>query len=186
MSLVPDTTPHQSATATEQMLRTGGVANGFALLGIRGYYPHLLGNFDGWEKGVYDDAIILLTPTTYQCFNASCEASRPKHGTASLLEGLYSYKIGTHGICKPVGRRHEALIQDSLVKISRLGSPGVQLGFFGINIHRGGDDGTSSEGCQTIHPSQWDRFIGLTRGELTRHGRHRIPYLLVRSEHPLE
>ena len=48
-----------------------------------------------------------------------------------------------------------------------------------INIHRGGYNTTSSLGCQTIHPSQWEAFIALAYLEMDRAGQKTIPYLLV-------
>ena len=48
-----------------------------------------------------------------------------------------------------------------------------------INIHRGGRNGTSSEGCQTIPPSQWDAFYSSLSGEMKRHGVSTFPYLLI-------
>jgi lysozyme len=39
---------------------------------------------------------------------------------------------------------------------------------FGINIHRGGWNGTSSEGCQTIPPDQWPAFIATVTDQVKR------------------
>jgi lysozyme len=50
-----------------------------------------------------------------------------------------------------------------------------------INIHRGGYRTTSSEGCQTIYPSQWDGFINLVYSEMSRYNQKTIPYLLVEN-----
>jgi hypothetical protein len=50
-----------------------------------------------------------------------------------------------------------------------------------INIHRGGSEDTGSKGCQTVHPSMWDDFIGSVYGELRTLGQAEIPYLLVEA-----
>jgi lysozyme len=55
---------------------------------------------------------------------------------------------------------------------------------FGINIHKGGYQGTSSEGCQTIHPDQWPGFYALAKDLAQRyHGAQWnavvIPYALI-------
>jgi lysozyme len=51
-----------------------------------------------------------------------------------------------------------------------------------INIHKGGYRTTSSEGCQTIHPSQWPAFVALVYSEMDRVGQKTIPYLLMEEE----
>jgi lysozyme len=51
-----------------------------------------------------------------------------------------------------------------------------------INLHKGGTRTTSSEGCQTIHPSQWPAFVALVYSEMDRAGQKTIPYLLVEEE----
>lgn len=50
-----------------------------------------------------------------------------------------------------------------------------------INIHRGGAEGTSSKGCQTVHPSMWDDFIGSVYGKLREHRQPDVPYLLLEA-----
>jgi lysozyme len=52
-------------------------------------------------------------------------------------------------------------------------------GGIAINIHRGSRTTTSSEGCQTIHPTQWLPFQVLTYAEMDRHKQTRIPYVLL-------
>jgi hypothetical protein len=48
-----------------------------------------------------------------------------------------------------------------------------------INIHRGGRKGTSSLGCQTIHPDQWQAFYAMTRSEMKKVGLARFWYVLA-------
>jgi hypothetical protein len=60
-----------------------------------------------------------------------------------------------------------------------------ETGYFGINIHRGSINSTSSLGCQTIYPYQWDGFIHLVMGQakkifgLEEWNERTIPYLLL-------
>lgn len=51
-----------------------------------------------------------------------------------------------------------------------------------INVHRGGAEGTSSKGCQTVHPSMWTEFIDATYRELRAHDQADIPYLLLEAQ----
>ena len=64
--------------------------------------------------------------------------------------------------------------------VSRDGENG-ETGYFGINIHRGGANTTSSLGCQTIYPDQWEAFFALVKGEMKRAGQAVVPYLLTEN-----
>jgi lysozyme len=57
-------------------------------------------------------------------------------------------------------------------------------GRFGINIHRGSRTKTSSLGCQTIWPAQWESFITSAQDQARRFRgtswkRVTIPYVLL-------
>ena len=58
---------------------------------------------------------------------------------------------------------------------------GDDTGYFGINIHQGGVNTTSSLGCQTIYKPQWVGMRTLTYSEMTRHAITRVPYVLVEA-----
>lgn len=175
---VPSSRPQQPRATTERLLRNKGVTDGFALLGMRGYYLHTMGDPDHNDRGIYDDALMLLTPQAYVTFNANCDPSLFRPHIATLVPGVYQYKLGIHGLSKPAARRYQALVQAGDVTVARDGGP-TETGRFGINIHRGGLTSTSSEGCQTIHPTQWDGFIQLVKQELARAQRTTIPYVLL-------
>ena len=79
-----------------------------------------------------------------------------------------------------------ALVQQmGEVTVIRDGSPNYEdTGHFGINIHKGGYQTTSSAGCQTIHPDQWHGFIHLVQAEAKRLFSNQwdttiIPYILL-------
>src|SRR5690606_11274540 len=120
------------------------------------------------DRGIYDDAIFVLTPTGYYTFNGNTDPSRyragyglgSRKGMACLKAGIHRYKIGTHNPSKSPASRYKALVQAEPVTVIRDGNPPYEhTGWHGINIHRGGDKTTSSLGCQTIPPSQWPAFI---------------------------
>jgi hypothetical protein len=177
--MVPDARPEMDRATAEALLKSGGVdVSKPALLGRRGYYRDSMGEVGVQERGIYDDAIVLVTPTAYVTFNANCDPSRHRKGIANLKAGLWSYKVGIHGLSKPKDRQYQALVQAGKVAVVRDGE-GEETGFFGINIHRGSFSTTSSEGCQTIHPTQWESFIATVKAEMQRHGVTTIPYLLT-------
>ena len=177
--IVPKSKPRQPADVTQRILRAGGVPPGtVALLGVRGYYRDTMGQPGKNDRGIYDDAIFLVSPSVHAAFNANTDPSIFRPHIASLVPGLWQYKIGTHGLSKPKALRYTALVQAAEVEVSR-DQETAERGWFGINIHRGGRNGTSSLGCQTIHPDQWPAFIALVQAELRRAGQKAIPYLLT-------
>lgn len=128
----------------------------FLVVGIRGYYKDSMGKPGENDRAVYDDAIILLTHDELHAFNGNCDPSRYKPGIAKLKAGIWRvYKFDTHhgskgsypAICQRYGG--VTVIRDD---------KGEDTGSFGINIHQGGYNTTSSLGCQTVPPTQWIRF----------------------------
>lgn len=151
-----------------------------ALLGLRGYYRDTMGAPGENDIGLYDDAICLWTPTTFRTFNANTDPSRQHPGVATLLPGVWRYRLGVHGLSKPKPLQYRALVQAARVTVHRAAGAN-DTGWFGINIHRGSRTTTSSEGCQTIWPEQWAEFIDGVALALAREHATSIPYLLVEA-----
>jgi hypothetical protein len=114
---------------------------------------------------------------------------------AILQPGRWTYRPGTHNLGKPPEKRYRALVQAGEVEVfrsatestvagttSELGVPrgdGRWTGWFGLNIHRGANNTTSSEGCQTIYRPQWDAFVAQVQMEMKRHGQATSEYCLT-------
>jgi lysozyme len=177
--MLPPSRPQQAKSKTQALLTKARVADEVALVGIRGYYRDTMGEVGKNDRGIYDDAIFLISPNAYATFNANTDPSVKRQGIAVLKPGVHRYRKGKHGLRKP-GGGYPAL---------RPASPGEQLPVhrddegdsmgIAINIHKGGTRTTSSEGCQTLYPSQWEAFISLAYSEMDRAGQKTIPYLLV-------
>lgn len=162
--------------------------------GIRGFFA-AAGATPGNERNIYDDALFLYAPAhdLYAGFNGNTDPSkfRPgagrqegSRGIASLNPGAwFSYHFDMH---RGKAAAYEAICQRAApVTVTRDGTPPYpDSGWFGINIHRGGNYSTSSEGCQTIPPQQWGDFItaaqdagrALFKSELRKRV---IPYVLI-------
>ena len=177
--MLPSSRPQQAKEKTLAMVIKARIEDRVVLVGIRGYYADSMGVKGKNDRNIYDDAIILLSPSCHATFNANTDPSLFKKGVASLIPGVHRYKKGNHGISKPSGgypALRPAAPNEALPVIRD--SEGESLGF-AINIHKGGYNNTSSLGCQTIYPSQWDGFINLVYSEMSRYNQKTIPYLLV-------
>lgn len=152
------------------------------LIGIRGYYRQTMGDKTQNDLGLYDDAIFICTPDSVLAFNANTDPSRYKPNMATLVRGLYyAHHLGLHkgkylALCQRAGS----------VTVARYGQKKQDIGYFGINIHKGGITKTNSEGCQTISPQQWQEFIETVQSSAQEYytktwKTHIIPYFLIEN-----
>jgi hypothetical protein len=58
---------------------------------------------------------------------------------------------------------------------------GEDTGFFGLNIHKGSYNSTSSLGCQTVYPDQWLGYHALVLDLLKRYKQKDFPYILMEA-----
>lgn len=164
---VPATRPRLSRSELHAAIARFGIdrsVHPLIIVGVRGYYRDTQGAPGRNDRGLYDDAIFIDAPEATVAFNANTDPSRERKGSgtgagkgmASLNPGYWPvYRFDLHkgqylALCQRAGP----------VTVTRDGNPPYpETGSFGINIHRGGNTTTSSEGCQTIPPAQWPSFI---------------------------
>lgn len=171
---VPSTRPR--ITKEEALRRASLKENaGPCVIALRGYYQETR---EENRRGIYDDAICIVGPEHFSAYNANTDPSVFRSGIASLIPGTWFYKPGIHGLSKPKAQQYQAFVQAQPVTVRR-DQKGNDTGWFGINIHRGGRTGTSSLGCQTIPPDQWEAFRSSLMDQLKRTGQKTFAYHLV-------
>ena len=179
MSIKPISRPKWSKKQVTDVLKKMNVLDSVVILAVRGYYQDSMGEPGKNDRGLYDDAIFVVTPEKITAFNANTDPTKYKHGIATLAAGVWKYQKGVHPISRPGG--YPALRQAQPVTVIRDG--GVRgTGWYGINIHRGGYTTTSSLGCQTLFPDQWNEFKELVYAQMTKHGITTIKYVLVEQQ----
>ncbi len=183
--MVPSSRPKQPRAEVEKLLRSAGVTDKVALVGVRGYYKNSLGKPNVNDLGIYDDAMFIVSPEVFAAFNANVDPSVLRPNIATLVPGVYRYKKGRHGISRGPGypALRPATTGEKLPV--RRWNPKTQDYYYdqgtAINIHKGSFRSTSSEGCQTIYPSQYDGFINLVYSEMNRWSQKTISYVLVEN-----
>jgi lysozyme len=149
---------------------------------VRGYYRDSMGKPGVNDRGIYDDAMFVVGPETFASFRANTDASRFRKGLATLLPGVHPFRAGNHGISRPGGGypAFRPATKGEALPVSRDGEEGrSKRDGVAINIHRGGYNTTSSEGCQTLYPPDWDAFLSLTKLEMKRAGVKTFDYILI-------
>lgn len=169
MLMIPAEKPKISRVEVEDILNVNGYQWSqypITLVGLRGYYRDTMGKPGQNDRGIYDDAICLLTPNVFRACNGNTDPSKGRPGMATLLPGFYPvYRFDLHR-----GRAwtYEAICQRAgPVELVRDGAPGIRevTSKAGVNIHKGGFWTTGSEACQTIPPDQWDTLYALAKAE---------------------
>ena len=181
--MIPASRPKQKREATLKLLARHKVTDPVVLVGVRGYYSKM-GPTPFNDRGIYDDALILVSGggDVYATFNANADPAgrginpKIKKGYASLKPGVWTYKLGRHGIRS--GKPYKALVQGAPVTVVRDGGK-EETGWFGINVHRGSRTSTSSEGCTTVPEPCWSGLIALVESEMKRHNAKTLSYVLT-------
>jgi hypothetical protein len=134
---------------------------------VRGYFINSMGRKGENDRAMYDDAVFVASPDGVQAFNGNSDPAVYKSRVATIkAPQAIRYRPGLHGISR--GKGYPAFRQDEVCTVVRDGV-GDDTGMFYVNLHRGGVNGTSSLGCLTIPPHQWDEFYKLVKGLLDRH-----------------
>jgi len=146
---------------------------------VRGYFSKTIGK-PGNDIQAYDDAGFLVTPTSFQSWNLNTDPSRygwspgADDYMARLRPGCWWMRQRMHR------GKYQAFGQDGrTVTVDRVRADGTvahsESGSFGIDLHPGGENGTSSLGCNTVPPRQWE---GLNRALKDEFGKNWFPYIL--------
>jgi hypothetical protein len=153
------------------------------VLAVRGYYSQTIGD-PGNDISVYDDAFFIVTPTAMTAWNGNTDPSRYGWNSnadkfmARLKPGCWWFRPLIHRA------KYQAFGQGpDLVTVERVKKDGVigvtESGEFGINLHLGGVNGTSSEGCLTLPPEQWNDFRRTLNEVLHLAGLKRFAMILI-------
>ena len=137
------------------------------IIAIRGLFANSIGRPGANDINAYDDGIALLTATgdKLPTWNANTDPTRygwnPGAGKfmARLKPGAWWMHHRRHGASR-VGGGYMAFGQcERDVTVERIDSDGnvrqTETGTFDIDLHPGGENTTSSEGCQTVPRPQW-------------------------------
>lgn len=193
--MVPGTRPRMGFAELMTRVQPMGLkveAEPVFVAGVRGYYRDSMGARGSNDRGIYDDAIFLVSPSFFGAYNGNTDPStrRRGHGFAAGTRGMARLAPGlnrVHRFALHNGKYLALCQRGGPVTVMRDGDPDYpHTGMFGINIHKGTAKSTSSLGCQTVHPTQWDGFIASAVDQARRYHGARwnkvdIPYALLEA-----
>jgi len=180
MGIVPQNKPQYKREDAETILKIyKKPLDRCYLIAFRGYYSQTF-QPRGNNIGVYDDALVVISPDTFTTFNFNVDPSSQATGRANLCAGIWQFEIGIHNRSKAKSKQYTALIQDEAQFLIKRFNQGTKLeSYRGINLHRGGNTTTSSLGCLTVPPIQWDSAINLIIAQMNKHNQKKIELILI-------
>lgn len=192
MPIAPQERPRLSATKLRARIELAAIDRSkypVIVVGVRGYYKSSMGAPAVNDRGIYDDAIFIESAQAMVAYNGNTDPSNLRLGSGTgSNKGMATLDPGTYFVHKfdlHKGKYLALCQRAGNVTVTRDGNPPYKdTGSFGINIHRGAYNGTSSEGCQTIHPAQWEGFISTAQDQVQRYfgsswRTQVIPYVLI-------
>lgn len=152
------------------------------VLAIRGYYKDSMGKAGENDRGIFDDALILMGPNYYNTFNGNTDPRIVKAGVGMLLPGWHLFKQGWHGYGKASGHKaFRTANAREVLPVLRDGLVGIKEGVT-VNLHRGGQFNTNSIACQTVIADQWLEFQREAYKLMDKEGQKVLPYLLLEQQ----
>jgi lysozyme len=156
------------------------------VLGCRSYYRDSMGKPGQNDLSQYDDSFFIVSPPldAMTSWNGNTDPSRYGWNAGA---GKYMARLKP-GVWKMITRMHRGKYQaygqgENPVTVERIKSDGsiaeTETGRFGIDLHLGGNNGTSSEGCQTVPPEQWEAFRKTLNSALHLHHASFFHYILI-------
>lgn len=192
MAKVPSSKPQMNQADVRRILEFKKIDRKkypVCVLAVRGYYLNSMGAKDQNDRGIFDDAAFIDSPTLFVSVNWNTDPSSYRKGKgtgsgkgmATLKPGVWDYKIGPHKGRSPACR------QAAAVTVVRDGINGdyEDTGDFAINHHWGSAVGTSSAGCQTAPANQWPSYINSLVAELKRYEQKVFKYVLITEQERL-
>lgn len=176
----PTTRPKATIAEVEQLIQPLQKHANFkstdkvACVIVRGYRRDSMGKKGQNDIGMYDDAIFWIAGDHFSAWNGNADPSRfgwnpgADGYMAQLRPGVWRFVMRRHKDQYPAFGQGENSVQ-----IGRMRTDGTLAklvkGCFGINLHRGGVNGTSSEGCLTVPIAEWTDFRDTGYALLRRH-----------------
>lgn len=186
MRYIPKTRPKLEKESVKKILDHYKVDTDkdIALLAIRGYYSKSMGNTDGNDINLYDDAIFVYGKNVFESYNFNTDPSFVNKGgrdLAMLDTGIYRFYKGRHK------NKYNALRSYPEGVVLPCTRNGKKSTCSYINIHRGGINPTTagvtwSEGCLTVPHTQWEPFIHTVYLHMTTNDQKIITVVLIDND----
>lgn len=165
---IPPSKPQASlervlAAASKQweLTHPGQPLPSFFVLADRSYFDRTIAPA-GNNLNAYDDAFFIIKTDHFSSWNGNTDPTR--YGwNKNAGKYMARLKPGCYKFGKVIHRgKYQAFGQLRPVTVERIKADGsiavTETGDFGIHDHLGGDYGTSSEGCVTHPPDQWEDY----------------------------